>query len=210
MKNLVQSYDPMQIENSPIEFVLIGTEFGDFRPIAMSSNCGLDLLGYAASRSYAPNFVLNEHVTSSVLSVWRRAEDNFTHQFIELDVVRREYDEIDDYESSTVFFYWKGPRLKRSALEEISGIAKINLGVIMNEVQVISNRTDVDVYRSKGFELERKHNAFLSWHLSPVIQAIDYFNQHERRRKDLTRLFISTYVLVVGAVATVAALRFAF
>lgn len=208
MKNLTQSYNPIPIKNSPIEFVLIGMDQGDFRPIVISDNCGLDLLGFAASRSYSSKFEIDESVTSSLLSAWRKAEDSFIHQFVELNISAPIGDEAEEIRSSKVYFYWKGVRLPSHAIDEVRRIAEINFSIIINELygaKVGGSSSDRRIER----EMERgKLDGFLSWHVSPVVRIVNYFNVRKRRTRDLSRIVLTIYLFLVLAMAAAAASYF--
>lgn len=204
MKNLTQSYNPIPIKNSPIEFVLIGMDQADFRPILISDNCGLDLLGFAASRSYSSKFEIDESVTSSLLSAWRKDEDSFIHQFVELNISAPIGDEAEELRSSKGYFYWKGVRLPSHAIDEVRLIAEINFSVIINELYgAKAGGGSSDSRTEMGMERE-KLDGFLSWHMSPVVRIVNYFNVRKRRTRDLSRIVLTVYLFLVLAMAAAA------
>lgn len=201
MMNLAQSYNPIVIKNSPVEFVLIGMDRGDFRPIVVSDNCGLDLLGFAASKSYSSKNEFEMYSTTSLLSAWRKAEDSFIHQCVELNVSALIG---NDMKSSKVSFYWKGARLRSSSLEEVRRIAEISFSIIVNELNTIRSRSNSNA-QSIDSDIEYgKLDGFLSWHVSPVIRTVNSFNVQIQRTRDLSRIFLTIYVFLVLATASVA------
>ena len=55
-------------------------------------------------------------------------------------------------------------------------------------------------------EVDRgKLDGFLSWHASPVVRIVNYFNVRKRRTRDLSRIVLTSYLFLVLAMAAAAA-----
>ena len=199
MKELVSSYNPFYLSNSPVEFVVVGRKNGDFRPIVVSDNCGLDLLGYAASQSYSSHS--SKFRFWSAFNPFRKAEDYYVPQVLELTISSEQVNVSDGGRESTVLFFWRGVRLNDDGSYEVRRVAEINLSIILKEIHKIDRKlpdsSDCPESRDKGIPRDIDIRGFLSWHISPIIRIIQSYNLDHVHLRDFSRFFSVSYIVIV-------------
>lgn len=156
-----QDYDCLALPNSPVEFVIVGERKGKFKPILKSSNCGLDLLGFAASESYSrlePE--LSDNLSASRSQFARRKDDNsydFQRKLLSSKSENSEY--IDSSRPMNFMIFWYGTKLSKNLDQELEFISKINLPGIFQLYQGNDIVSDSDL-------------GFVEWHVSPIIKIL--------------------------------------
>lgn len=175
---MIQSkdFDVIKIEDSTIEFVIVARGPNGFIPVMISENCGLDVMGFAASKGF-----MKEEFGGVSVSEARKIRSDID-EYHEMAV------ETDFEQSSSVFFYWKGalPHEK----DDFWHVCKSSLRRIFNE----------------GNDWRKSPQAFFSWHLGPIIFLIERENGYQeirRKREQYGRKRFETWFSIVTAFGAV-------
>lgn len=156
-----KDYDCLALPNSPVEFVIVGERNGKYKPILRSTNCGLDLLGYAASESYSRLAPDSDGQLNAARSQVARRKDDNSYDFQKM-VLSAEHDDayIATYERPINFMiFWYGTRLPKILDKELEFISKLNLPGIYQLYQINDSVGKEDL-------------GYVEWHISPIIKIL--------------------------------------
>jgi hypothetical protein len=148
-----KDFDTVYVANSNTEFVVVARGMNGFVPVIVSKNCGLDLMGFVASKGYVPEEVrdmerLDAHTIRSDIEEYHEAEVD-----------------IDEGADSSVYFYWKGAMPHDR--EEFLHACKTSLHQLFQE----------------RYEWKKSQQAFFSWHLGPIVFLIERENGYQALKK---------------------------
>jgi len=202
MRTLVKNYSPIVVKNSNIEFVVVGVDAGEFRPIIVSENCQLDLLGFASARSYSSRFFNASKERSYELGGVFFAKSRNYFNVIDLDLSFDEGEFVNDRAAKTLFF-WKGDKIKNEDLNEVKKVSEINFSVILNELKYGVKDINRNDSSRVNRDLERgRLDGFVSWHIAPVVGIISVLNENASRRRNLSRFLMISYISIIGIAAS--------
>lgn len=168
-------FDVVYVKNSTTEFVVVSRGENGFVPVIVSENCGLDLMGFVASKGSIPRELRGPE---RIISLSIRSE---VEQYYEAEV------ELNTEAASTIYFYWKGS-MPRSESEFLHA-CKVGLQQLFREK---------DNWGSAP-------QAFFSWYLGPMVFLIERENGYQAVRKRIAQQSRSRLELMVTILATVGA-----
>lgn len=177
-----KDFNPIRVENSDTEFVVVARGLRGFVPVIASENCSVDLMGFSASKGNVPK----EMRDKDRLSSYAISSDIEEYHQVEVD--------LDEGPGSSVYFYWKGTMPDDKG--EFLHTCKISLRQIFDER---------DSWKDASQE-------FFGWHLGPIVHQIERQNVYralEKKRYQQNRKrsesFITMFAMMGAMIATVVA-----
>lgn len=146
-------FHPVEIKNSPIEFIIVGEINSRQRPIAKSETCGLDLVGFAASESFE---------TPKDFDSKSRRKDSENPGFI----FQRTSVEAD-LDGEEILFFWYGAPVSenKSARDDLKRISRLALKDMKYQIDGARNSGDIP-----------DHAGVIEWTVSPLIWFLSEWN----------------------------------